>query len=370
MTAGADPRALVWAAALCAVLALCAACGRQDAGRRARRLLEGPAPGGPGRFSPPLPWPEVIEAVARLRRWLRTRLRPVRAAASEPEADGRGSSRWIGARRSRTKEPMPRRPGLPGPQWWPLPGVGPQAVCLPLGLALGVVTRSPLPVLAGAAGWPLAGRALRRRGERAAAERRMAAVAALCGATAADLRTGRPAHTALGDAVESAGWPETPELAEEARLLLSAARFGGDVPEALRAAGRLQEGAEGLVAAAACWQVGMDGGAGLAAALDRVAAALRAEADQRDDLRAQLAGPRSTAVLLALLPVFGLLLGAGLGADPFRVLLHTRAGLFCLAAGGLLEWAGLAWTARIVRRAEHGPAPRTTAAKAADRRAA
>ncbi len=70
----------------------------------------------------------------------------------------------------------------------------------------------------------------------------------------------------------------------------------------------------------------MDGGAGLAAALDRVAAALRAEADQRDDLRAQLAGPRSTAVLLALLPVFGLVLGAGLGAHPSAVLLHTPPG--------------------------------------------
>jgi tight adherence protein B len=83
-----------------------------------------------------------------------------------------------------------------------------------------------------------------------------------------------------------------------------------------------------------------------------VAAALRSEADQREDLRAQLAGPRSTAVLLALLPLFGLVLGTGLGADPAGVLLHTRVGLACLAAGVLLEWAGLAWTARIIRTAE------------------
>jgi tight adherence protein B len=101
--------------------------------------------------------------------------------------------------------------------------------------------------------------------------------------------------------------------------------------------------------------VAVDGGAGLAAALDRVAAALRAEADQREDLRAQLAGPRSTAVLLALLPLFGLVLGTGLGAHPGAVLLHTPAGLACLAAGAALEWAGLAWTARIIRVAEGGP---------------
>jgi tight adherence protein B len=245
--------------------------------------------------------------------------------------------------------------------------LGPEAVCLPAGVVLAVVTRSPLPLPAGAAGVLLVRRALRRRDERAAAGRRAAAVSALCGAVAADLRAGRSPYEALGGAVESAGWPASPELAGEGRLLLSATRFGGDAAEALRAAGRLHEGTQGLVAVAACWQVAVDGGAGLAAALDRVAAALRAEADQRDDLRAQLAGPRSTAVLLALLPVFGLVLGTGLGAHPSKVLLHTPAGLFCLVAGGLLEWAGLAWTARIIRGAEGVPARKTVGGRAADR---
>ncbi|MBM9505745.1 type II secretion system F family protein [Actinacidiphila acididurans] len=249
-----------------------------------------------------------------------------------------------------------------------MPGVGPEALCLPVGAVLALVTRSPLPLVAGAVAVPLTGRALRRRSERAAAERRVTAVAALCGAVAADLRAGRPPHTALGDAVEAAGWPASPDLAETGRLLLSAARFSGDVPEALREASRLHEGAHGLLAAAACWQVAVDGGAGLAAALDRVAAALRAEADQRDDLRAQLAGPRSTAVLLSLLPAFGLVLGAGLGADPPKILLHTPVGMACLVTGGLLEWAGLAWTTRIIRGAEGGTAKRTVAVEAPERR--
>ena len=81
-------------------------------------------------------------------------------------------------------------------------------------------------------------------------------------------------------------------------------------------------------------------------------AALRAERDQRADLRAQLAGPRSTAVMLAGLPVLGLLLGSALGADPLHVLLHTGAGLGCLLVGGVLEGAGLWWALRIVRGAE------------------
>ncbi|WP_329134718.1 type II secretion system F family protein [Streptomyces sp. NBC_01476] len=231
----------------------------------------------------------------------------------------------------------------------------PEVLCLPVGLVLGVATGSPLPVAVGAGGVPLVGRVLRRRAERAAAERGTVAVGALCGTVAGDLRAGRPPHMALADAVESAGWARVPELAGAAGLLVSAARFGGDVPQALRAASRVHEGTRGLTAVAACWQVAVDGGAGLAAALDRVAAALRAEADQRDDLRAQLAGPRSTAVLLALLPLFGLVLGTGLGADPSAVLLHTPLGLCCLLAGAALEWAGLAWTARIIRAAEDGP---------------
>ncbi|MFC4034581.1 type II secretion system F family protein [Streptomyces polygonati] len=231
----------------------------------------------------------------------------------------------------------------------------PGALCVAAGLVLGLVTRSPLPLAAGAIGAPLAARALRRRSDRAAAERGAVAVGALCSRVAGDLRAGRPPHAALADAVESAGWARTPELAGSAALLLSAARFGGDVPRALRAASRLQEGTRGLAAVGACWQVAVDGGAGLAAALDRVAAALRAEADQREDLRAQLAGPRSTAVLLALLPLFGLVLGTGLGAHPSAMLLHTPAGTACLLAGAALEWAGLAWTARIIRAAEDGP---------------
>ncbi|SHN31503.1 type II secretion system F family protein [Actinacidiphila paucisporea] len=242
-----------------------------------------------------------------------------------------------------------------GPRWWHR-WARVEVLCLPVGAVLAGATRSVLPLLAGMAAVPLVGRALRRRAERVAAERGAEAVGALCGALAGDLRAGRPPHAALGDTIEAAGWTAVPELSGAARLLLSAARFGGDVPQALRAAARLSEGTRGLAAMAACWQVALDGGAGLAAALDRLAAALRAESDQRDDLRAQLAGPRSTAGLLALLPLFGVVLGAGLGADPARVLLHTATGLVCLLVGGLLEWAGLAWTARIIRAAESGRA--------------
>ncbi|AVH61261.1 MULTISPECIES: type II secretion system F family protein [Streptomyces] len=214
------------------------------------------------------------------------------------------------------------------------------------GLVIALLGASVVPLLLGAAGVPLL-RRVRRAGEaRRERERRGDAVIALCGALAGEVRAGRQPGEALLRAARDSGG-----LGEAQAFVLAAARFGGDVPGSLTDAAR-QPGADGLVGLAACWRVAVDRGAGLAAGLDRLEGALRAERDQRADLRAQLAGSRSTAVMLAGLPVLGLLLGTALGADPLHVLLHTGPGLGCLLAGGVLEGVGLWWALRIVRGAE------------------
>ncbi|MEU8585016.1 type II secretion system F family protein [Streptomyces abikoensis] len=221
-----------------------------------------------------------------------------------------------------------------------------ELLCLPVGCAVAALGKSVLPLIAGALAVPLVRRWLAARMRQRERELRESAVIDMCGTVAGELRAGRQpgaAVSGLRDAGLGPGWPAVP----------AAARFGGNVPDALRKAGR-RPGAEGLQGVAACWRVAVDGGAGLAAGLERVAAALGAERDQREDLRAQLAGTRSTAAMLALLPVLALLMGAALGAEPLRVLLHTPTGLGCLVLGGLLEGAGIAWTRRIVRVAE-GP---------------
>ncbi|MFD6551952.1 type II secretion system F family protein [Streptomyces sp. NPDC058398] len=222
----------------------------------------------------------------------------------------------------------------------------PEAWSLVAGAVVAVLGTSVLPLLLGAAGMPLL-RRVRRAGEaRRERERRGDAVIALCGALAGEVRAGRqPGEALLAAARDSDG------LAGAQPLVLAAARFGGDVPGALTEAAR-QPGADGLVGLAACWRVAVDRGAGLAAGLDRLEAALRTERDQRADMRAQLAGSRSTTSMLAGLPVLGLLLGTALGADPLHVLLHTGPGLGCLLVGGVLEGVGLWWALRIVRGAE------------------
>ena len=64
----------------------------------------------------------------------------------------------------------------------------------------------------------------------------------------------------------------------------------------------------------------------------------------------QVAGPRMSGYVMAFLPLMGLALGVGMGADPLRVLLSTAVGNVLLVVGVLLTCAGLLWSARIVRR--------------------
>lgn len=230
---------------------------------------------------------------------------------------------------------------------WPAGARGrPEWLCLPVAAVVALLGGSLLPLLAGVAAVPLAGRSLRAARARREREARGDRVVALCGAVAGELRAGWQPAQALAFAARTTG-----ALGGQEAAVLAAARFGGDVPEALRRAAR-RDGADGLAGMAACWQVAVDGGAGLAAGLDRLEAALRAHQDQRERLRAQLAGAWATVAVLAVLPVAGLGLGAALGARPLWVLLHTPAGLGCLAVGGLLEALGLWWAARIVRRGE------------------
>ncbi|MGW2340648.1 type II secretion system F family protein [Streptomyces sp. NPDC001661] len=223
------------------------------------------------------------------------------------------------------------------PEWW----------CAVGGLVVGIVGASVLPVVLGVCAVPGAGRLRGARAARRGKERRGEAVIRLCVLLAGEVRAGRQPGEALVVAVRGSD----ALTGEGSAAVVAAARFGGDVPGVLGAAA-WEPGAEGLSGLAACWRVAVDRGAGLASGLERLADALRAERDQRADFRAQLAGPSSTTVMLACLPVCALLLGAGMGARPLRVLLHTWPGIGCLVVGGALEAAGLWWAMRIVRGAE------------------
>ncbi len=58
-----------------------------------------------------------------------------------------------------------------------------------------------------------------------------------------------------------------------------------------------------------------------------------------------MAGPRTSATVLALLPALGVALGEAIGAHPLRML--TGPGQLLLAVGVALLCAGVAWCGRL-----------------------
>ena len=85
--------------------------------------------------------------------------------------------------------------------------------------------------------------------------------------------------------------------------------------------GRYHDGAAQRVRAVlAAARLSDDLGAPLAGVLERIASAVAADEEADGERQAALAGPRSTARVLAWLPLLGVALGALLGADPVAVM--------------------------------------------------
>lgn len=168
------------------------------------------------------------------------------------------------------------------------------------------------------------------------------AVQEACDVLASELAAGRPVADAL--AVAAARWPALAPVEESLRL-------GADVPEAWRAVAAERRGAADLRLVAAAWQVSAESGHGLARALHRVGHGLRRRARTRRVVESELASARSTARLVALLPVAVLLMGRGSGGDPLAFLLGAPVGWLCLVSGLLLLAAGLGWIELIAARA-------------------
>ena len=88
--------------------------------------------------------------------------------------------------------------------------------------------------------------------------------------------------------------------------------------------------------------------------LDRVAFTAREDAEIDREVQAEAAPARATGRLMAILPVLGLSLGAGMGADPVYVLTSTVVGATCLAGGVALACVGIVWVDRIVASVDAG----------------
>ncbi|HEX5494426.1 MAG TPA: type II secretion system F family protein [Mycobacteriales bacterium] len=228
------------------------------------------------------------------------------------------------------------------------------AATLPAMLAAGPAIGMAVGVAAAASAWLLRDRARTRRTRRQV-DAMLEAVTALTG----ELRAGGTPEAALRSAAGVAASTEGPRSAADpdpgaARALSTAAAtasLGGDVAAAVRAAaGECQpELGTSLRRVAAGWGVSERSGASLGTVLDRVECDLRSRRRQARQVEAQLAGPRATGAMLALLPGFGLLLGTAMGANPVMVLVGTGPGRLALLTGVGLDALGALWTARLLR---------------------
>ncbi|HEY0572662.1 MAG TPA: type II secretion system F family protein [Pseudonocardia sp.] len=179
---------------------------------------------------------------------------------------------------------------------------------------------------------------------------RASEVAALLDAVAvmtAELRAG--AHPASAAAAAAVGRGVVHRVLTS---VAAGAQLGAQVPALLeRHAGKEPAIADELRRMAAAWALAERHGATLAELMDAVRADLEARVRLAGQIKAQLAGPRASSAVLAGLPVLGVALGQGIGANPWQVLAGTPVGQGLLVVGTGLVCAGMLWSGRITGKA-------------------
>jgi tight adherence protein B len=182
--------------------------------------------------------------------------------------------------------------------------------------------------------------AYRQRRRRAALATRRSVTEA-CAALASQLRNGRVPSEAQTVAAQ-----DCPVLSR-AR---SAFELGGDVVSIWRAQST-DPGCSGLGDLARAWGVSAETGAPLATALEQVAVSLADDQALGSVVAGELAGPRATGKIMAVLPLCGIALGYALGGDPIGFLLQGPLGWGCLVGGVALAAAGVLWVEALAQQA-------------------
>lgn len=209
-------------------------------------------------------------------------------------------------------------------KWWPLAWFLPAAVAWPLAGPGGVVAAAVLTVAFRQEwlGHRRATAGLTLAGHSATALRTMVA----------ELRAG--AHPVL--AAEAAA-EAVPALSDDLRALAGAARLDTELQ------------APGLPGLAAAWTLARRFGLPMADVLEAARRDVEAGLSFGRRMRAKLAGPRASAVVLTGLPALCLLLGESMGAKPLNVLTGTVPGQLLLVVGALFLWAGMTWCRGLAR---------------------
>lgn len=182
--------------------------------------------------------------------------------------------------------------------------------------------------------------------ERRTATARSRATAVLLGHLVADLEAGADPVAALSRAADEV--TSAPEVARLARSAATHARRGHSPAGVLADQEELRE----LAHVGKAWGMAQRHGMALTGLLraqrEQITQRLRHEAATT----ASLQGPQATALILSALPLAGMVLGAGMGANPVGWLLSGGLGGVLLMAGTALNCGGLLIAHEIIRRAQ------------------
>jgi tight adherence protein B len=124
----------------------------------------------------------------------------------------------------------------------------------------------------------------------------------------------------------------------------------GDIATALEADAQRAD-LEVLADVALIYQVCARTGAPMTDSLMRLIKSVRDQQRRQRTLVQETASTKATAVVLAALPILGILMGLGLGRNPLTWFLHSALGALCLATGVGLEVLGWLWVRLLMRRA-------------------
>jgi tight adherence protein B len=130
------------------------------------------------------------------------------------------------------------------------------------------------------------------------------------------------------------------------RAVAARARLGADVPAGLRSVARASSLPAQWERLAVYWELSCAHGLAISTLMHAAQCDITERQRFSTRVNSGLAGARTSAAILAALPVLGVLLGQLIGAEPVRFLLSGPGGGL-LVAGVTLACAGLLWSDRI-----------------------
>lgn len=238
-----------------------------------------------------------------------------------------------------TRRLMPAGAGTAPRWWWPAVGLA------GAGGVVAVLVLLPAPAVL-AAGLAAGGLLVRHR-RRHATRRRATEAAALQDALdvlIGELRVGAHPVTAFDVAADEA----VGGIGAALRQVAARARLGADVAAGLHSVAQQSALPGHWQRLAVCWHLAEQHGLGVATLMRTAQRDIVTRERFSAKVHAELAGARTTAALLAGLPVLGVGLGQAIGAEPVRFLLSDGVGGWLLVVGVGLVCTGLWWSDRII----------------------